>query len=527
MSLLSPLSLLSVPVLRFPSRSRSSSRHPGRRRPWAATVVGGAGVGFVAVAVAGLVALSAGIGSGQAASAYTRTWTAHHQPAANPVLAPGCGLDVGLLIDRSGSIANAGAQEHMRSAARGVVEALTGTPSRVGVWSFGNVSAAGPGDPAHPAIPLTEIGGPRARDGQAAIVAVIDSIPFTGSEATNWDSALRAVHEASLRSGSAPDLLLVLTDGQPTVFGDAPRLDPFTEDVDIDAGIISANLVKADGTRIFALGIGAEIDTAALSLISGGTPWNGSNIATADYAVTSFDALGATLRAAVSDLCGGTVTVQKVLRDGSGGEGPAAGWTFVLDGDRKVPWATSAVTDESGIVQFAVPGVDAERVTIGEVSQPGVDLVVADITCDNSSGRQPVLEREAEAVSFDLGPTDVVSCTFPNRVQPEPEPSPSTTTTTATPTTSSTVPDEASPTTTTPPSTPPSTTTPSTVPGAEVPAGPPPAGSAPVTVLAAVQEPVWPATLPRTGTDTGRLAFAAGCLVFGGLLVTLGLRRAA
>ncbi len=513
-----PLSSEKSPSSPSPSATsvpRQSGCSPTRRAGAAGALVS-VGAGFLGVAL--LVVLAAVVGAGESASAYTRTWTAHHQAAPNPVLQPGCGLDVGLLIDRSGSIARVGADAQMRAAAHTFIDALTGTPSRIGVWSFGNASAATPGDPDHPVAPLTEVGGTASAPGIAALKATVDSIPFAGKAATNWDAGFRAVHEAGATAESPLDLLVVLTDGQPTVHGSGSSLDPFTEDADIDAGIASANLVKSDGTRVFAVGIGADIDTAALSLVSGGTPWSGSNLASADYATTSFGQLAATLRAAVSDLCGGTISVQKVMRDGSGAEVPESGWRFELTSAAHQAWTTGELSDDAGMAQFSVASVGVERVSIREEVRPGVQLLVDEIRCDNASGLQPVIQRDEHGVSFDLGPRDVIACTFPNLRAPVAEP----TTTTTTPTTVAPTP----PTTVTP-----STTTTTTGdPTGQLPAPNPDstvvvAETPKATVLALTQEPARSATLPRTGADTGRLVLAGLCLVAGGSATTVGLRQ--
>lgn len=522
---------------------RSSTEQPGAPALLVRRFCLGVGIallGLATVLVGGATVARSGIASagpdgdapadesrGFEPAAYQATWTAHHQPAVNPALRPGCGLDVGLLIDRSGSIANAGAELQVHDAAKVFTDGLAGTPSRVGVWSFGTFSASSPGDLTYPAIGLTDVGGNQAGPGATAVKALIDTIPTGGNDATNWDVAFKAVHATSMASGQPPDVLVVLTDGQPTVFGAAETLpDPRTEDADIDAGIASANLVKGDGTRIFAVGIGAAVDAAALSLISGGTAWDRSNFEVADYALTDFGQLATTLRAAVSELCGGTVTVQKLVRDGLGGEQPEAGWAFTLDAADDPTRATTLETDDDGLTQFDLSGTEPERVAVREEERPDVTLVVDEITCANAAGPAPVLQRDPTGVTFDLGPTDVVACTFPN-LRPEVEPATTTTSIPPTTTTSSTT---IPPDTTVPTTVPPSTTAPPTT------LSPPPTTvSVPTsvdgpaestTVPGSTEEPTPTAgTLPRTGADTGRLVVAGFSLLGGGGLLTLGLRR--
>src|SRR5262249_38583311 len=57
-------------------------------------------------------------------------------PAPNPALAPRCGIDVMLVLDRSGSIATSGATEKVRDATRAFLTGLSGTGSRVAITDF-------------------------------------------------------------------------------------------------------------------------------------------------------------------------------------------------------------------------------------------------------------------------------------------------------------------------------------------------------------------------------------------------------
>ena len=70
----------------------------------------------------------------------------------------------------------------------------------------------------------------------------------------------------------APELLFVLTDGQPTVHMDDDATGGTTNNDDVDGGIRTANLVKGDGTRVFGVGIGAGIDASTLGLVANPSP---------------------------------------------------------------------------------------------------------------------------------------------------------------------------------------------------------------------------------------------------------------
>jgi len=337
--------------------------------------------------------------------------------ATNPALNPSCGIDVGILVDRSGSIADAGQQANMRDSAKAIVQSLAGTPSQVGVWSFGNDSSA-MGDPTHPAQPLTAVGGVNGPAGVSLLNATIDSIPIVSNVATNWEAGFDAVHLASV-ANHAPDLLFVLTDGQPTVHIDDTLTGGVTNNDDVDGGILTANLVKGDGTRVFGVGIGAGIDATTLALVGNPEAYNGSNFPTAGYTLTSFADLQETLRALVTQLCGGSVTVQKLADEGDGTFAPASGWEFVLDPTNAEFPSQIKSTDAGGQANFDLDSASTEQVTLTENlgAKPAYEYLADQLVCANSTGATPALTPVVNGVQFDLGPTDIVSCTFKNKKQ--------------------------------------------------------------------------------------------------------------
>ncbi len=347
---------------------------------------------------------------------YSGTWPPNgtpgwNLPAANPSIAESCGIDVGILVDRSGSIADAGQQSTMRNSAKSIVDALAGTPSRVGVWSFGNGSSAA-GDSTHPAQGLTEVGGAGGPAGVTSLKSTIDSIPIVSGVATNWEAGFGAVHDAAASAGDAADLLFVLTDGKPTVHIDDSSTGGTTNNDDLDGGIRTANLVKGDDTRVFAVGIG-NLDATTLGLVSNNEAWSGANILTAGYAITDFADLQATLRDLVTALCGGTVTVLKRVEGA-----PANGWDFTLQGPGG-PYNGTTGDDGLGLVGFDVdslPWPDGSTVTLTETPQGGYAL--DGVTCTNSNGPDPVLTPVSNGVSFTLTPLSIIECIVDNEARP-------------------------------------------------------------------------------------------------------------
>jgi uncharacterized repeat protein (TIGR01451 family) len=339
-------------------------------------------------------------------------------PATNPALVQECGIDVGILIDRSGSIADAGEADNMRTSAKEIVESLAGTPSKVGVWSFGTGSSAN-GTSEYPAQQLTEVGGENGPAGVASLSATIDSIPIVTGVSTNYEAGFDSVDVAS-DANTDPDLLFVLTDGNPTVHIDDLATGGTTNNDDVDGGIRTANLVKANGTRIFGVGIGANISTAVLGLISNPVQYPQSptpDFATAGYTLTSFANLATTLRNLVIELCGGSVTVEKLADPGTGVFSPAAGWSFTLDpANPDIPNQTKD-TDVNGQANFDIDELFPETVTLTEdlAAQPGYVFLADQLECTNSTGDDPELIAAVNGVTFDLAPGDVISCTFKNK----------------------------------------------------------------------------------------------------------------
>jgi len=82
-----------------------------------------------------------GVWDGSATWPPNAAWTDEFVPAPNPDLVPRCGIDVGIVIDRSGSIFDAGKAAVYRAAAKSFVQSFAGTPTRVGLWSFADFAS--------------------------------------------------------------------------------------------------------------------------------------------------------------------------------------------------------------------------------------------------------------------------------------------------------------------------------------------------------------------------------------------------
>ncbi|MEI8002656.1 MAG: vWA domain-containing protein, partial [Actinomycetes bacterium] len=208
----------------------------------------------------------------------------------DPALRAACGLRVRLVFDLSSSVSPAEA-ELLRMAAIGFVDALTGTPTEIAVGSFAtSAPAAGNAD-----LGFTSVATPGGALGVRAAIAALT--PPAGDDGfTNWDAGLRA---AAAAPGARADVVVVLTDGSPTVMGVPAVYPPVVTDLDqIAAGVRAANALKVQGIRVVAVGVGDAFEVAAPNLVAISGPVEGS-----DVTRTSFAGLPAVFAGLAGALC--------------------------------------------------------------------------------------------------------------------------------------------------------------------------------------------------------------------------------
>ena len=189
----------------------------------------------------------------------------------NPEFPSRCGVRVTLLYDLSGSI-SASEATTMKAASTDFVDALAGTPSSIAIASFATAApAAGNTD-----LAPTSVADTAGVDAVKSAIAALSG-PAGEDRYTSWDAAFRSVIGQS-------DVVVLFTDGNPTVHGVPAVFPPVLTGLDqIDAGVLSANAVKAAGARVLAVGVGDldQLSTTNLALVSG-------PVAGRDYAVTTF-----------------------------------------------------------------------------------------------------------------------------------------------------------------------------------------------------------------------------------------------
>ncbi|NUR70926.1 MAG: VWA domain-containing protein [Hamadaea sp.] len=322
----------------------------------------------------------------------------------NPSLPDHCGLNIALLVDVSGSIASS--LPTVKDAANGFVDALTGTPSRIAVYSFATNADA--------------LLGPTAVPDSSSAQTVKDVVNgLTAGGGTNWDAGLWAVAAAT----TTFDAVVMLTDGNPTFYG--PNADGpgnFTRFREVENGIFSANAVKALGTKVVAVGVGAGISGSPLNLQAVSGP-----VAGTDYVQTGYDQLAAVFRAIALRTCSGSVSVVKRVLPPTGtidDAVPAGDWVFSTTTAGVTPTSGTTAGD-SGAVSFTadLDGAAALPVTLTETPQAGYSLVQVgglNATCASDGSSVPVTNSGATGFTVSALRNAIVTCTVYNRAPTPP-----------------------------------------------------------------------------------------------------------
>jgi hypothetical protein len=355
-------------------------------------------------------------------------------PAKNPDLPPECGIDVMLVLDESGSIQSSGATQKVRDATRAFLNALKGTGSQVSIVDF-STTAQRP-------VPYTTVT-------DATMASVFNPYINNGYKPEGWTNWEDAFHEVKAANDKGPvaDLVVFITDGDPTARNtDSGGVVTNLTEGDVEAmrrAQTEANLVKGQGSHVFALGVGAAVTkpTSArrLTAVSGFDKFPGTPFEEADYTlVENFDDLAAALRQIAIALCRASVTVTKLVDEGDGqGYQPQAGWDFTVTVE--VPggytWTQPKPPPDSG-PRTQTTGADGtatfqwkpddpqarSTVTGVETLKPG--YVYERYECEkNAPGRTRKRISggpEARAAVGELGPNEFAKCTVYNRrVPPE------------------------------------------------------------------------------------------------------------
>ena len=361
---------------------------------------------------------------------------------ANPDLKPACGTKVIIVLDESGSIQNTtGAEAAVRSAANAFAGGLADTGSQLAVIEFGTSAKR-----VFNYTPVTSgAGGTLATTFQpyfngTASPADVYNTPSQTGQWTNWQDALEEVKLLNAASGVAP-LVVFVTDGNPTATGTSGSFATNVSSATaLTPAIVQANAVKAQGSHILAVGVGAALNNATslgrLKAISGpDTVTNPAslNLATTDVlAISNFANLPAALRTLVNELCKSSVTLNKLVDNGQGYVPGGAGWTFdgnVSTASGTYAWLTpspgaagprTAGTGADGAVTFQWKPSVVTNSTINLTEAPKLGYQIVGVTCQVKSLANPTpvnlpVTLNGASFSATLGPTDIVTCEVKNK----------------------------------------------------------------------------------------------------------------
>ena len=236
----------------------------------------------------------------------------------NPSLPATCGLSVALVLDVSGSVASSLAS--LKTAAKTFTNSLVGTPSQVALFTFATAAPANTtNNQNRPVTPVS------TQTGADTVNGWIDGL--TAADSTNWDRGIEQVAE----SGTRFDVAIVITDGNPTVYGNGQGPGNFTRLRELENGIFSANTVKAEGDpddRPRRRRRRQRLARTTSSRSRARPP-----TATTTRPTTTRQA-GAALRALALGNCKGTISVVKQVVPSTAPPGsitgavPAGGWQF-------------------------------------------------------------------------------------------------------------------------------------------------------------------------------------------------------
>ena len=358
------------------------------------------------------------------------------QPGPNPDLPPRCGINVMLVLDESGSIASSGQTETVKGATTAFLNALSGTGAKVSIIDFSTTAAQQVKYTTVTPDSITNVFNPYLRDG------------YRPSGWTNWEAAFQKVHQANKEGGTLADLVVFMTDGDPTAHnnaggspttglteGDVTAMRPAAEEAD---------LVKADGSHVLALGVGAAVTKPAsasrLTAVSGFDETPPAPFPEGDFTlVKDFDKLAAALRKIAVELCQASVTVTKLVDKGDGVFREDQGWDFtatVSTSPGGFTWvlpttgigtSRTATTDDAGVATFqwkpANPGTATSTVTLQEAVKPNFDFVdagckVTAVTAGGSSRRVVRRTRSTTpTTTVTVGPGQYATCTVRNKIR--------------------------------------------------------------------------------------------------------------
>ncbi|MGH9118661.1 MAG: DUF7507 domain-containing protein [Acidimicrobiales bacterium] len=396
-------------------------------------------------------------------------------PIPNPDLPLGCGIDILVILDESGSIGSAGATDDVKEAFRAFTRALRNTGSRMAVAEFSTVAR----------LPLV----PPFRDQYVTVTnttisQVFDPYinGFDPDGLTHWEDGFRVGrYFLPPPDPLRPHLTVFITDGDPNKItretgsnrvtydpGNPVVADneyelqvPLRENQQTQAvnnpaknrAVPNANALKAPKSHILAVAVGNGLSSQAslnrIIDVSGPDVFTGTgsfDITTDDvYRVPDFDDLEEALREAAFQLCAPSVTVHKLIDvtpdPDTDDASPGAGWGMTaIASPTPVDWVlpdsgagdtATAATDGSGFVTFqwqtATPADSFVSITEEDPGgvPPGFVNDQSATRCiyrtPDTAGDLPLTITITDGGFSGTVPDDaIVTCEMVNRVPPAP-----------------------------------------------------------------------------------------------------------
>jgi uncharacterized repeat protein (TIGR01451 family) len=351
-------------------------------------------------------------------------------PAPNPGLSAGCGLDVMLVLDESYSIRSpTDYTNKVRDAAKAFLRALSGTGSSVAITVFSRTSRLAP-------FGYTLVNQTTIND---VFTPYIDNAPGSGgynpspsTAATNWQAGFNTVRQAN--ESRRAQLVVFVTDGDPNTYTTDSGGTTTGKDGNVDAmtrAAAAADQVKLQGSHAFVIGVGRDVENALvaarLAAISGPNKYPSfPDFSRADYTVVQeFSELEASLRQIAVSLCESSLVVTKLVAAADGeGYTESPGWRFTTTVSapgghewREPPAGTapsaSATTNTDGVARFEwrTNGADADSaVSVAETQMPGYRFVQAQCQTITPTGAGPIETDTTGIPSATLKPHEFRTC---------------------------------------------------------------------------------------------------------------------
>ncbi len=324
----------------------------------------------------------------------------------NPGASTKCGQNIALVLDQSGSMSGT-KQTNLKTAANATVDALTGTPSTLAIYTFSKSTGTLPSATSTLTSTSAE-----------SLHSFIDGLDAP-SGATNWDAGLYQVAQSTTKY----DMVIFLTDGAPTVYGSGGAGAGSSAYFQyVEHGIFSANAIKTKGTRLVGVGIGLDTAKGGAANLSAVTGPDSDK----DYYQQSGNDFGATLKDLASGSCASQLNITKQLQDANGNlitptPAGANGISFInyISAGSTVG-ATATTQTVNGVngqasAALSIPANTTPTITVTEPEVPGYTFVSAQCSVN---GTNVTTTLNGSSASFTGTSQSTHACTFTNKQKP-------------------------------------------------------------------------------------------------------------